>query len=454
MGGIGLGIGPSRRRGSSVWAPSTSGQMFFMHADDMSAAAAIPGGQAAFVPQIPDNSANLRTLMAASNTTTPLYSATGLSSLGALTFPTAQTARPYDQAGDAITYWKRLHDGTGLTILAHVRAVGTGTKHVVLSSTNSTTGAGIVLYHDGTNGKWCFELRNASTAILSLAGANGSSPTGANYVVAVTYIEGASPECVLRVNGVQVASGNTTGTPAATTNDVLCLGRYKATTSYWEGGIRSVAIYSRVMGAAELAEHETNIATLTSARPVRRIWTVGDSITAVTLWQQQFWKRSLLKSAMQVDFLGTRLSGDIAGFCERQMNAVVGYTIAQLITETNGTVLGAEPTDICVMIGTNNAGADLTATMASYDTLIQQLKTQHPTSRIWILRSPRNLSTGAKTTWTVSYTALLVSYAAANNCTYVDCDVNLDAEISGDGIHPVAAGYVVIGDKVATAFGL
>lgn len=449
---IGLGIGVFNA--PPAWAPSDiSGLMNFYHADDVDYAPSTPGAQAGYVARLPDNASSRRHLGAASNATSAIFVNDFMGAgQGAVTFPSAQTTRLFDiynpdtAAGNAFA--KFLHDGSGMTVVMYCKPTDPAVRNVALSTTVSTSGAGINIQHNGTSDRWEFEIRNASAAIATLTSTGHAE--GSNYVVSATYSEAASPKATLRVNGVQAASSGTSAAPSSLANSYLCMGRISGALTPFIGGIRVMLIYNRVLSPSELATVESNIAALATPRVKRRIWTVGDSITAAVLWQQQVYLRSL-NSNERIDWLGTQLAGDISLFIDRQHDGYPANTIQQITTHIDGAALGATPTDVFVLAGTNNAGGDITATVNLYDTLVQTIRTQKSNPAIWVCRPPRRLD--AQATWTENYAAALVTYAASNGFHYVATDVASNAEIQGDLIHPTTTGYQTMGNVVANALG-
>lgn len=443
-----------RKRSSWIlfanWTPIESGLKGYYNALDMQTAVTIPGVQQNFVPRLGDDSGNGRDLNSINNAQSPNFDTT----TQGIIFPESKSALLVDTATGAADYWKFLHDGTGCTIAFNAFPTGTTAKNLAVSSTNSATGTGTNIWHDGVAQKWVAEVRNATVQILQLT-ATGTFPINQRYSVIFTFVGNTGQ---LWVNGILVATGTISNPVNTAAVNGLALGRFQgANLSWFKGSILAWLFYNRVLADYEIVSTSNNLRNVKSPRPIRRLWVGGDSLTSQALWQNQVWIRHLASTEMQIDFIGTRLAGEISLFVDRQNNALSGFSINGLKTDTNGIVFtDGEPTDILFMIGTNNTGQDFNTVMSQYDSLVQQYMTQHPVpkSRMWLMRPPRRIDSVPAHDWIEAYSVLVENYANTNDYQFIDSDVNSDAEMDPDGIHLTTAGQTTIGNKVADALGL
>lgn len=461
----GTGSHKRKQKASVAWTPnSVDNCIGWWHADDAIDAQyiATSHSQRFFVPRLGDSSGNGRHMNSGSNAAAPMYNTTELG--GSLWHRTANgTQFNCDTSTNSIAYWRNLHNGNGCTVVGYCKPYGTGSEHVLWNTWGGTWHTGQNVFYDGVNQKWCAKVRNASGGgttpeIISISGDGYSAPPGNAYVVSFTYKEGNSPEAVLRVNGVTVASGNTTGAPN-TGNSVgsFGIGRFSGAAAGWfDGYIRTVAVWDRVLTDAELATVEANFTTLQAARPMRYLWTVGDSISACT-YQQYINLRMYESNVMMVDFLGSANAGEIGLYTDRASDGWSAHTCLGIKTKITGVAanFAHSPTDVIVIAGTNdiNTGTNVNTVLTDFQSLIAQVRTEAPNAKLWIGRPPRRTLTGVSET--ESYAILLQKYAATlSNCEYIDTDVDLASEISGDGVHPATAGYATIGNKISNYLGI
>lgn len=439
--GLGIGIGFG---GAAAFDPSQlSGLVGYYHADDY---AAQP-----FSSRLADNSGSGKVLSTTGSASSPTYAANQVGGRAGLSLDSTGNKR---LKWSSVSDGRFLHDGTGCTVVTISKPTLTSAQNSLLDTSN-TTGIGFMLAHDGTNDRWQAIVRNGGGAILTLNGANGTSPEGSPYFTAFRYQEGLSPEAVLTVDAVDVATGSTSGAPSTGVDPVGALAlsmTTSATSRHFGGYVHAVLIFNRYLSDAEIALLRANAYLLTSRRVLRRVWTIGDSMTAWT-YQKNLWVRAHASSGKMIELLGTLNGGATESYSDLSHNGHTGQRLDQILTSVTGASLGATPDDILVMGGANDvtAGASEATIEARWDALIDYLRATYPAARVWLGRLPRRLD--AEAADTATFAAFIPTYAAANGLDYVDTDVNADGEISVDNIHPSTAGYDVIGGKWATALG-
>jgi lysophospholipase L1-like esterase len=449
-------VGPETDPEPTIWAPPATGLVSYYHADDMATASATPGAQQHWVPRLGDNSGNLHHVQSGANINSPEYDATAFDGEGALHFTASKGAYLQVPTGESAN-WTFLHDGTGCTVVALVKPTDAAVVGTVVNTTGSSTSRGRWIQHDGINGRFVARVRNASVEILALASANGSAPVGSTHIVAFSYVDGASPEAVLRINGVEVATGDPSASPSllAPAFGGLALGRLQAAgLNFLNGYIRSVLTYSRALSLPEFEDIEANFRDLQTRRPLRSIWTIGDSITNGT-YQQYLWLRHLDTTLCRIDFLGSVLAGEVSLFTDRQHNGHSAHTIQSIQTVTTGIDIGGTPTDIVIIAGTNNVLSDFTATVDAYAALVAAKQAQFPTvppERFFLASIPRRIDTAPNQAWVATFRDLQQTWIQANGFTWWDADVLNDAQLP-DGVHPDAAGRQFLADKLATVMG-
>lgn len=438
---MGLGIGCRLDlAANAIWNPMTIANLAaWWQADDTPEST---------TPRWGDDSGNQRMLSAASSAASPVYGATAVGGRPGLAFSGTQKIQ-----ADSPYHWIFLHDGTGCTVVLVAQPGGSGTTNVALDTSNAA-GVGLMISHDGTNDRWVVTLRNGTGQIASIASSNGAHPEGAAYVVVVTYSESASPKLVLRVNGVQAATSGTSASPStAEPAAALTLGSQTGGSNVFAGAIRTCMLFKRVLSATELGDLESNVATVASPRTkLKRVWTVGDSITAGT-YQDRLWKRGLLSNDTRIDFLGTLSQGTFP-LPDLQDNGHSGQRTDQIQTLIAGANLGVEPTDIVVIAGTNDVFQSVAeATIeTNYTSLVNAIKAAHPTSKLWLGRPPRMLT--AQQSAMETFASWVASHAAGLGGTYVNTDVADNVETSVDNVHPTTPGYRTLGNSIADALGI
>lgn len=158
--------------------------------------------------------------------------------------------------------WTFLHDGTGMTVMVAFRigAAMPAVYGIILETSAGLTGAGInmLVY---ANGRYQLLIEGdtglASVVVNTLV--TNQFAVNTTYVVTATYVEGASPEWTMRVNAVQVGSGNSliapgTGAPG----NAVEIGGF-ATANVLGMSMGAGAIWSRALATAELVECERNL---------------------------------------------------------------------------------------------------------------------------------------------------------------------------------------------------
>lgn len=452
--------------------PFVSGIYSYYHADDAYWAPTTPGAQAFYVPRLQDDSGNVRQINSGNNAGAPVLNTSTMTGLNSLFFDSAKLANIQVPTAQA-SQWTFLHDGTGCTVIAYVQPASGNAECTICNTTGTAFSQGISIYHDGVNDKFIAVVRKAGgTLILTLAGANGSAPKNVPYTVVFTYSESVAPKAhliVISASGTRVdTSGNTSSAPSALAPAFggLCLGRYQAANIFFLNGyIRWLLTYNRILTTQEIIDITTNPQLLSSPRAKRQMLTVGDSMTAADLYQLQMWLRSLASTTRfdRINWLGGELAGEIALFTDRQHSGYVANNIAQITTHITGQVLDFPPTDVYVMASTNDASAAdpvvSDVTKAQYGTLIDTIQSQYPGATVHCARLPRRLDNATKGQWVENYATWLQNtfvparVALGQLVDYRNGDVDNNAQISGDGVHPTNAGYAAIGDHFATADG-
>jgi hypothetical protein len=163
--------------------------------------------------------------------------------------------------------WQFLHDGSGMTVVVAAISQGNQALDALLdTSGGSSTKVGIYLRNDATKAALHLYVfnGNASSIPVSTPSLPGTFPSAAPVIITAAYAEGTTPsEFVLRVNGSEIAAGDSLGQPAnAAPSYPLQIGARGPTFgANFLGTIAEVAIYSRRITNAEIAQAEADLAT-------------------------------------------------------------------------------------------------------------------------------------------------------------------------------------------------
>lgn len=177
-----------------------------------------------------------------------------------------------------------------------------------------------------------------------------------------------------------------------------------------------------------------------------RLVTLGDSITAATNGCGDGWPTFL---TMPLDYF---------------YNAGIGgTTTTQAIARLDADVLAHTPTDVVVMLGTNDlyGGHDTTPeqmawVVANIGTILDSITAAG--AKAWLLTIPPAEGGWDDGTAVQTYNAAMATTAAAHDATLIDVWSWLatgsdwvDESYVCDGIHPTAAGAAVIASRVQAA---
>lgn len=201
-------------------------------------------------------------------------------------------------------------------------------------------------------------------------------------------------------------------------------------------------------------------------RPSRRLYLLGDSITAgwsATVPQYDSWA-SILRDSYHVDVC-------VDGVGSRQLKDLELQSATPGFAETGWAHHAARAaswgaTDVIVALGVNDwglAGATVTYTATQYGAalaaLAAEIHAQLPNARVWIA-SPTvtNQELVANTNAETLDDFRSAAEAAISPLAYATAINGLDlcgpAGIGGDGVHPTNAGHEEIADAYAVAMGL
>jgi hypothetical protein len=171
------------------------------------------------------------------------------------------------QAASA-TPWRHLHDGTGGTLVAVMKATGAGDNQYTVSSWGPTTNdPGFSLAYFGTvTDYWRITVRDGSgqTAISANTGDN-TVVDGSVNVVAYRYQEGRSPnEYDLRLDGVEKAAGSSAVAPSSGDGAALMIGARPLSTpdAFSSCPVLELLTFSRGLTDAELTKLEAYLRTV------------------------------------------------------------------------------------------------------------------------------------------------------------------------------------------------
>lgn len=178
----------------------------------------------------------------------------------ALTAPFAGTQ--YYASSRAPSAWKKLHDGTGVEIVAvFVAGADAGTEKVVWSTgvdASIYTSVQVGAYHQyrsGASGDFGWFASNGAARILTGAGNIATTVTaGAGIYSDLSYVEGAAAaqEWIARNKSATIFNGDSIAAPsAADPAATLTLGANSTGTNGGTFGFHSLWFLPRVMTAAE-----------------------------------------------------------------------------------------------------------------------------------------------------------------------------------------------------------
>jgi hypothetical protein len=445
-----------RSRVDARWQPRTFAPAGYWHPADAANAVLTPGIHSGLVPRLPDDSGHGRILSAWNNAAAPTYRSEALGGRGGLIFAVDKRTR-LQTAVDSNGFWSCLHDGSGGTIAFIAQPVSMSSCTAVNTSA-TPHGAGIDIRHDGVLEQWTAEVRGERGAtVLRLSGARGHAPSGAPYLVVFDFQRGRRPEeAMLRVNGKRVAGGNATAAPSnEPPGGVLAYGAPSGTnTSFFAGELGQLIVFDRILSSDEQSVLEATLNAVPSARELRVVWTIGDSLTNNT-YQSFLYARSLLGTRTRLDFVGSLLGGESPWFVDAEHDGHTGYSIQAIQDVAARVKLTATPTDVVIMAGTNNAGRDLATTLTAYDSLVRTTHARFPSiskERIWLARIPR-IATTEHRQWAEAFRALQKSYAERHGYQSWDADGRSDADFV-DGSHLNSAGHGYQADRLADAMQL
>ena len=411
----------------------------------------------ATTPKWGDNSGNDFLLTSPASTKVATYSATAVGGRPGLLFAT----NDYLLAALA-SDWIFLHSGTGSTIAITFQTSGVATTQVMLDTSDLSTGVGMYISHDGSNKRIVVQIRNGSGVIYTYTGAANSCLLNVPHILVIRYDTAQATDVDIRLDGVQISSGNVTGTPSsASPQGPLALGARNSGGSVYTGAVQICSIWARFLTNAETTTVESRLPAVRSPRHLRRVWTIGDSITGgASTYRDRLWQRVLNNQFTRFDMLGSSSAGPYT-LPNKNTDGYSGDRIDEWATNiTTYAPAVTNPTDVLIILGTNDmvdgdgAWGTMAAAPARLQALILALKVYHPSPTYWLGTLPpsTSLTTGPRV---ITYNAALPAVTAAVGATLVDIFSGLTAaDISADLIHPTAAGYDKIGDIWATAMGL
>lgn len=169
----------------------------------------------------------------------------------------------FDASNDSIAAasaadWKLIHDGTGCTVIIALRVVTlpSAADGYVLD-TGDLTGPGIY-WVVSTTGLLQTLVMNASGlgGILLNSQVAGAIVAGTSYVLTYSYLEGASPEFVIRKNGTQIDSA--TSAVAASAANPLRAATFGGVVGVnpLNAAYADIAVYNRQLTAAQMSDVE------------------------------------------------------------------------------------------------------------------------------------------------------------------------------------------------------
>lgn len=119
----------------------------------------------------------------------------------------------YLQTNKTTAYYKSLHDGNGSTGILVVKPTISGVFPFLLDSSGNAAPAGFLLSRNGATQTVFARIFGAAGAIATATAASNSLPNNTAKIISWTYSEAQSPKLQLFINGVSVATANTSSAP-------------------------------------------------------------------------------------------------------------------------------------------------------------------------------------------------------------------------------------------------
>jgi len=189
-----------------------------------------------------------------------------------------------------------------------------------------------------------------------------------------------------------------------------------------------------------------------------RIVPLGDSIThggsVSGGYRTHLWEL-LNQDGYTVNYMGT-LSYGPTSLPDKDHEGHIGYFINQIRTNVDGwmATYPSKPTDILLMIGTNDNTSDYYHNDAAsrLGVLVDKLCDKVPTATVWVASIPP-VSAAYYNDWVKAYNAEIPGIVAdraalGKHVRFVDVysALNATTDISTDGVHPNAAGQYKIAE--------
>lgn len=444
--------------GASSWRPSAiSGLYAAYHADS----APYTGGNK--IGRWWDDSGNQRSLYATGSTRALSYAGGDMVGDGTRRI---QAVTPGD--------WKKLHDGTGVTVAVIAQYSGAGTTQAVFGT--GTTGAvGTYLSLDGTNNRAVFQIRNGGGAIFTYTGGAGSLTANTNVLFVFRYDLANTPDVDVYLNGASVATGNAASPAATDPTGALRLFALGNDGSMLTGRIRKFAMWNRALTDAEIAIVHANFSNWATSRTRKVVWCIGESTTTSANYPDRFNDRCGDDARYYLTSVGDAPAWSRYTLPLTQNSGYTGLNLDELATALASDTVSSSSgvTDAILMTGINEAiDFDLTdagiraTSQAKLVSLMQTVEGRTPGATRYLVTP--NLSTSGTTGPRITaWNAELGAIAAARGWTYVDLMAGghalVGGDISGDTIHPTTstapappnadAGYDKIGETIADSFG-
>lgn len=283
---------------------------------------------------------------------------------------------------------------------------------------------------DANNAIDIYKHTNNSVIIVYKAGGTSEAfimlPTFSEWCnITITWSSSADQVIIYR-NGTQELTTSTgLGTWAGTiVKNVLGAVDAPGAFWFWDGWLSHAVILSRAATSAEIRQ-------MVRMGGCKIMSFIGDSITADA---SSFYVKQLTEQCQ-----GGKVNHATAG------HSIMANMDAQVLATATD-----DPNVIIIALGTNDAAADPAALQAEAEENLAELKTMHPTAKIyWMNCLPRWTDVGGGTEYDLSVVRARI--AAACTAQGVDCwDTYTTPWIvvgdTSDGVHPTAAG----GLKIAT----